>query len=111
MAGARQIARSHGIDTRLFFSSDFPSRPQLTCLDHDGAPSMDYRTLFLQEMLRAGVFMPWICPSFRHGSAEIDRTLAAFDAACHVYARAIEARSVAGLLEGRSVKPVFRQCN
>jgi glutamate-1-semialdehyde 2,1-aminomutase len=83
----------------------------LTCLGPDRKPSSAYRTLFLQEMLRRGVFMPWICPSFRHGDAELTQTLEAFDATCAVYARAIAAGTVEGLLEGRPVKPVFRKYN
>jgi glutamate-1-semialdehyde 2,1-aminomutase len=79
----------------------------LTCLDHDLQPSPSHRTLCLQQLLHAGVFMPWVCPSFRHGAREIDQTLEAFDRVCAVYARAIERRSVEGLLTGRPVKPVF----
>ena len=55
--------------------------------------------------------MPWICPSFRHGPAEIERTASAFTDAAQVYARALEARSVEGLLEGPPTKPVFRRFN
>ena len=62
-------------------------------------------------MIRKGVFMPWICPSFRHGASELDQTAEVFDAACGVYRRAIEQRSVAGLLAGPAVKPVFRPFN
>ena len=69
------------------------------------------RTLFQQELIRHGVFMPWICPSFRHGPDEIEQTVSAFSQAAQFYARAIEARSVDGLLEGPAVKPVFRRFN
>jgi glutamate-1-semialdehyde 2,1-aminomutase len=81
------------------------------CLDRDGAPSPAFRTLFHQEMIRNGVFMPWVCPSFRHGPGEIDRTAAAFAKAAAVYARALEAGTVEGFLEGPAARPVFRRFN
>ena len=111
IAGLAESARRRGIQDYLSAASDFPCRPTLKCLDPDMAPSAEFRSLFIQEMLRAGVFMPWICPSFRHGASEIEQTLEAFDAACAVYRRALERGSVAGLLEGRAAKPVFRRFN
>jgi len=104
-------ARPLGIDRSLSITGDFPARPVLACLDHDGSPSAAHRTLFHQELIRNGVFMPWVCPSFRHGPAEIERTALAFVHAAQVYARAIEARSVDGLLDGPPIKPVFRRFN
>lgn len=111
ITGLAESVRRHGIEEYLSAASDFPCRPVLRCLDHDGAPSFEHRTLFIQEMLKRGVFMPWICPSFRHGESEIAQTLEAFDETCMVYARAIEQRSVDGLLEGRPGRPVFQRFN
>ena len=109
--GINQIATRHGIQHALFLRSDFACRPMLHTLDAEGRPSLAFRTLFLQETLRYGVFMPWICPSFRHGELELAQTFEAVDAAAAVYAKALEQRSVAGLLVGRAVKPVFRRYN
>jgi glutamate-1-semialdehyde 2,1-aminomutase len=111
MQGLGEAARRHGVADHLSMASDFPCRPALRCLGPDGAPSAEYRSLFLQETLGRSVFMPWICPSYRHGESEIAQTLEALDGAAAVYARAIEQRSVSGLLEGRPVKPVFRRFN
>lgn len=109
--GINQIASRHGIQHALFMRSDFACRPIFSTLDAERRPSLAFRTLFLQELLRYGVFMPWICPSFRHGDAELAYTLDAVDAAAAVYARALEQKSVAGLLVGRPIKPVFRRYN
>jgi glutamate-1-semialdehyde 2,1-aminomutase len=111
MDALREAASRHGVGEYLTAASDFPSRPALQCLDAARRPSREYRTLFLQEMIRGGVFMPWICPSFRHGDSELTQTAEAFDAACAVYRRAIEQRSVADLLVGPPAKPVFRPYN
>jgi glutamate-1-semialdehyde 2,1-aminomutase len=109
--GVAEAARRHGVREFVSAASDFGCRPALRLRGPDGAISPEYRTLFLQEMVRHGVFMPWICPSFRHGESEIAQTLEALDATCAVYARAIEARTTAGFLEGRPAKPVFRRFN
>jgi len=110
-AAVTAAAARHGIGDRVSTYGDYASRPFLKLLGPDGAPSMPFRTLFLQEVLRRGIFMPWICPSFRHGASEIDRTAEALDGACEVYARALNAGSVDGLLTGPAVKPVFRRKN
>jgi glutamate-1-semialdehyde 2,1-aminomutase len=110
-AALGSAARDAGIGEYLKTEGDFGCRPVITCLDHDGRPSPPHRTLFLQEMIKGGVFMPWICPSFRHGASELDQTATACAAAARVYAQAIERRSVAGLLDGPAVKPVMRRYN
>jgi glutamate-1-semialdehyde 2,1-aminomutase len=46
--------------------------------------------------------------SFAHDEAALDRTVAAFEEALAVYARALE-DGVARWLIGRPVKPVFRR--
>ena len=107
----RDAASSAGISEFLRADGDFDCRPVISCLDHEGRPSPPHRTLFLQEMIRRGVFMPWICPSFRHGESELSQTAEACHAAARVYAQAIERRSVETLLEGPAVKAVMRRYN
>ena len=109
--GLAEIAKRHGIGHRVGTLGDYDNRPFLSLLGPDGQPSFEFRTLFLQELCRHGVFMPYICPSFRHGSSELDQTLEAFDHACAVQARALEAGTTEGLLNGPAAKPVFRKWN
>lgn len=110
-AAVRDAAREAGIEPFLTAGGDFDCRPVIACLDHDGQPSPAHRTLFLQEMIAKGVFMPWICPSFRHGDSELQQTAEACRHAAKVYAQAIERRTVEGLLAGPAVKPVMRRYN
>ena len=107
----RAAATAAGISDFLTAEGDFDCRPVVTCLDHEGRPSAPHRTLFLQELIRHGVFMPWICPSFRHGDSELSQTAEACEAAARVYAQAIARRSVETLLDGPPVKPVMRRYN
>lgn len=79
-------------------------------LDAGGEPSLAMRTLFSQEMIRHGVFMPWIAPSFSHGDIELEQTLNAARKALAVYAMALE-QGVELFLQGPAIKPVFRKFN
>jgi glutamate-1-semialdehyde 2,1-aminomutase len=109
--GLSKAAAGHGIVDFVSAASDFSCRPVLKLLGPKKEPSMEFRTLFVQEMARQHVFMPWICPSFRHGESEIAQTLEAFDGTCRVYAQALEAGSVERFLQGPVAKPVFRKFN
>ena len=111
IAAVAAAAARHGIADYVSARSDFPCRPVLRFLGPDRQVSPAFRTLFLQETSRRGVFMPWVCPSFRHGPSEIDATAAAVDGACAVYAKALETGSVDGFLVGPAAKPVFRKFN
>src|SRR5262249_27189690 len=104
-------ARDAGVNQFLKAEGDFGCRPVIVCRDHDGAASAPHRTLFHQEVLTRGVFLPWICPSFRHGSSELDQTAEACRHAANVYRQAIEQKSIDGLLEGAAMKPVMRRYN
>ena len=110
-AAVREAAAAAGVEGFLKAEGDFECRPVVVCLDHEGTPSPAHRTLFLQELIRHGVFMPWICPSYRHGESELAQTAEACRQAARVYAQAIERRSVDGLLVGAAVKPVMRRYN
>jgi glutamate-1-semialdehyde 2,1-aminomutase len=69
------------------------------------------RTLFLQETCARGVLIPYIAPSFSHGDAEVEETVAAAEAAFEAVARVAGGEPLESLLEGPIVKPVFRRYN
>jgi glutamate-1-semialdehyde 2,1-aminomutase len=67
------------------------------------------RTLFLQELLDRGVLGQSFVVSAAHTDEDVDRTIEAATDALQLYGRAIESRSVAGLLRGRPVAPALRR--
>ena len=71
---------------------------------------MPLRTLFAQEMLKAGVMMPWLAVSQAHGPDELALTLDAVDQALDVFARALDGQ-VGDYLQGPAIRPVFRRNN
>ncbi len=78
--------------------------------DSNKVLSMDYRTLFNQEMIKANVLMPWIAPSFSHGDKELELTMNAIKSALIIYKKALN-DGVEQYLVGEAIKPVFRKYN
>ena len=102
-------AAAHGIDAS-FRAGGIACSPYFATLGADGKVSLPLRTLFLQEMVRNGVLMPWIALSYRHGDAELAFTEQAVDKSFAVYRRALE-DGVDKHLVGPAIKPVFRRFN
>lgn len=109
ITGMNDAARDAGVAS-AFQVFGYPCSPYFTCNDASGAPSAAFRTLFLQEMVRHGVLINYIAPSFAHRELEIDATEAAARQALAVYARALN-DGVEKFLDGPAVKPVFRAYN
>ena len=104
-----EIARESGVEASLK-AGGVPCSPYFSTLGRDGSPSLELRTLLVQEMVRHGVLMPWLALSYRHGREELARTAEALRAALPVYRRGLE-QGVRNLLLGPIIKPVFRKFN
>ena len=78
--------------------------------DEELKPSQEFRTLFMQEMIRRGVIAPSFVVSFSHGDSDIKRTAEAVFEALVVYRKALD-EGIGKYLGGRPVKPVFRKRN
>jgi glutamate-1-semialdehyde 2,1-aminomutase len=85
--------------------------PYQVFLDGKGTVDLSLRTLYLQEMIKNGVLIPYIAISHSHTDSEISQTLEASRSALKVVKQAIDKGSTEGLLTGPSVKPVFRKYN
>ena len=71
---------------------------------------MEYRTVFMQKMIEAGILMPCISIAYQHTEKEIDRTLDAARDALKVYSDALNG-NVKDFIVGNVIKPVFRKYN
>jgi len=83
---------------------------ELVSNDNDMKDSSSYKTLFLQEMVRNGVLMTFIAPSFSHKEKELDITYYAVKNALKIYADALNF-GIEKHLVGKTTKPVFRKYN
>ncbi len=76
--------------------------------DESGNRSQEFRTLFMQEIIKRGILGPSFVVSYSHRDSDIDRTVEAVKGALEVYAKALS-DGVDRYLQGRSVKPVDRR--
>lgn len=86
-------------------------RPYFSFTDNNGDQDPILRTLFMQEMIKNGVLLQTINPSYSHGDSEISQTIEGFEKALKVLATAIEKNNAKTLLVGSETKPVFRKYN
>jgi glutamate-1-semialdehyde 2,1-aminomutase len=88
----------------------YPCLFTLACRNHVGQMDDAFRTLMLQEMIAQGVlFQGLFYTTWSHQQAELNQQVMAFDLACTVYRKAIDAGTTDGLLIGPPAKPVFRK--
>ena len=104
-----KIAKEIGIN-EFFYFSGIACSPIYTCLDEKKNNSLEFRTLFLQEMLKENVLMPWVSISYRHNQKTLKKTLRALEKTMIVYKKALK-NGIKKYLKGHTVKPVFRKFN
>ncbi len=107
--GMNSIAKEEGLEN-YFSVEGFSCSPYYVTKDKSGTVSLEFRTLFSQEMIKSSVLMPWIALSFSHGDKELGITLEAAKKALKVYKLALEG-GIDKYLKGSAVKPVFRKHN
>ena len=78
--------------------------------DRDGKISLGFRALFNQEMIRHRVLIPWVSPSWVHGSVELDQTLVALRKSLLIYREALDI-GLQARLDGPEIFPIFRKIN
>ncbi|MBV8467928.1 MAG: glutamate-1-semialdehyde 2,1-aminomutase [Burkholderiales bacterium] len=108
-AAINAAATQAGIE-KHFFAAGPAVSPYYATVTSEGAPWLELRTLFAQEMIKQGVLMPWLALSYRHGEAELAKTREALAHAIGVCARGV-AEGVDKYLIGPAIKPVFRRYN
>lgn len=105
--GVQEVASQRGIADHLQVQGHDANLVFVT-RDPDGAPSQEYRTLFIQNLLLGGVLAPSFVVSAALTEADVDRTVEVVDSAAAVYAAALS-DGVSAHLVGRPVKPTLRR--
>jgi glutamate-1-semialdehyde 2,1-aminomutase len=106
-AGIERSVREHGLEGH-FGTIGRPCNLVYFTRDAEKQPSQEFRTLFLQEIIKRGLLAPSLVVSYSHTDADVDRTLEVIHEALAVYRQALQ-NGVRGFLKGRPVKPVFRK--
>ena len=107
--GMNEIAKRVGIEDH-FEAGGYACSPVYFTKDKDKNISLDFRTLFSQEMIKNGVLIPWVALSYAHGEEELQQTLHATLKSLEVYKKALSG-NLSDYLVGKSIKPVFRKYN
>ena len=96
--------------TDFFEATGIECSPNYITTDINKNVSLEFRTLFSQEMIKCGVLMPWIALSYAHTNKELEITLEAVRKSLKIYAHALN-DGVNKYLKGDIIKPVFRRFN
>jgi glutamate-1-semialdehyde 2,1-aminomutase len=83
-----------------------PARPELKFFEN-GLFSFALKTLFMQEMMRQGIFMERIAISYSHTEEALLKTTAALENTFKLIAEAIRTGSVKQSVNGKIIEPVF----
>jgi glutamate-1-semialdehyde 2,1-aminomutase len=106
-AGCLEAAVSVGVQDH-FTVLGHPANLVYATRDADGQPSQEFRTLFMQEIIKRGILGPSFVISYSHSDDDVDRTIEATRGALEVYKRGLE-NGVETVLEGRPVRPADRR--
>lgn len=109
VSGMNEVAREVGVGD-YFEAFGIECSPNYVTKDLNKSPSLEFRTLFSQELIKNKVLMPWIALSFSHNEKELSITLEAVRNALVVYKNALE-NGIEKYLDGPAIKPVFRTHN
>jgi len=99
-AGVADHVKITGRDCSLMYST----------VDNDGRPSQPFRTLFLQELCRAGILAPTFYTSYSHTSADVEQTVSALSTAFQIYRQALD-KGVHHFLRGPASQSAYRKRN
>jgi len=79
----------------------YPPRINLSFMEKFDQPTIELKTLFLQEITKRGIFIGWtMLPSYSHSNEDVDRTLEAFEDALAICQEALRKEDIADRLEG-----------
>ena len=93
-----------------FYFNGLYQRPNFITNDINKKNSMEFRTLFVQEMANNNILMPWISTSFSHKKEEMEKTLVAIENSLVIYKKALT-EGVELYIKSHIIKPVFRKFN
>jgi len=107
----KKIKEQYNLITKELDIHDITSIKGIDCRPYFYFKDNHMRTLFMQEMIKNGVLVQGINPSFSHKDKEIEKTIFAFKQSLELLKYAISSNKVNELLAGDVIKPVFRRKN
>lgn len=108
--GINELSRQHKL-IDYFYVDGYACSPIYITKGSEGQISLKFKTLFMQEMIKHGVLIPWLAFSSSHSEKELELTLTAIDKTLKIYSEALTSGVEKFLESNHIVKPVFRQYN
>ncbi|EIJ66920.1 aminotransferase, class III [Candidatus Nitrosopumilus salaria BD31] len=102
--GWNQIVSKFDLDAKMY---GYPIRMHLQCFDSNKQESIAMKSLILQEMVKSGIFMSVLGPTFlcySHTEKDIDDTLHALENACEFVTKNVKESNYEEYLEGTMPK-------
>ncbi len=109
VSGMRDIAKEFGLE-EYFYIKGAECSPAFFVCDKNKKPSLEYRTVFCQEMIKEGIIMPYIAIAYEHNDIEIEKTLEAVRKSMRIYKDSLNGE-LGEFITGNIIKPVFRKYN
>ena len=104
-----KVSESFNLKEYFYFEGT-SGRLNYVTKDENKDNSYKFRTLFSQEMIKNGILIPWIAPSFSHKEKELEETLIAIEKTLKIYKKALE-NGIDKYVKPPFIKPVFRKYN
>ena len=107
--GLDTVAKEFGLQD-YFYTTGAACSPNFIVCDPEKRPSLEYRTVFCQEMINQGILMPYLAPAYEHSDMEIQLTLEAARKSMKIYQDSLNG-NVKNYIIGNVIQPVFRKYN
>ena len=104
-----KMIEEFGLDKILWLSGP-TVLPYFAFKRSNGDNCPELRTLFLQEMIKNGIMVPWISFCYRHDDEVLKKTKTAVEETLAIISR-VENYEYKKLIKGEITKPVFRKFN
>jgi len=105
--GWNKIVEKFGLDAKMY---GYPIRMHMQCFDSNKNNSLSMKSLIMQEMIKNGIFMSILGPSFicySHSVKDIDTTLTVLEKTCEFINKNIKNENFEEFLEGSMPKSIW----
>ena len=105
--GWNQTVKKFNLDAKMY---GYPIRMHLQCFDSDKNESLSLKSLLLQEMVKNGIFMSVLGPTFicySHSEKDVENTLISLENTCEFVTKNVKNGNYEEFLEGDMPKPIW----
>ena len=105
--GWNKIVESFDLDAKMY---GYSIRMHLQCFNSNNQESLSLKSLLLQEMVKRGIFMSVLGPSFicySHSDKDIENTLVSLEVACEFITKNTKNENYEEFLEGTMPKTIW----